>query len=164
MVARSPAPFLNKENMRSHFFEDYEAIIYEDGTIVNRRGKKLKHSSCRLGYLRVGLTGKNGKRYNLAVHRLLAIAFIPNPLALPEVNHKNGIKGDFSLGNLEWITHRDNIRHARETGLFKRKTGAPEKLKRNRAISLLRSTGEFTVDDLAVIFGISQPRVIEICK
>jgi hypothetical protein len=150
--------------MKSFEFKEYGATIYEDGTVTNSRGRRLAHTPCRLGYLRVGVTGPDGKRRCLAVHRLMAIAFIPNPLGLPEVNHKNGIKGDFSLANLEWMTHRENIRHARASGLFKRKTGKPEKVLRNRAIKMLYLTGEYTLDDIASIFEISQVRAQQIIK
>ena len=61
---------------------------------------------------------KIGKQ--LFVHRLVAIHFIPNPLNLPEVNHKKGIKTDNRWHQLEWCTHKQNIEHAVRTGLFLR--------------------------------------------
>ncbi len=54
------------------------------------------------------------------VHRCLAKAFIPNPRNLPEVNHKNLIRTDNDLENLEWVTHAENMRHASSHGLMRR--------------------------------------------
>lgn len=68
------------------------------------------------GYLKVGLY-KNAKGKNIKIHRLLAVHFIPNPYLLPEINHKNCVKTDNSLDNLEWITHRNNALHAIENGI-----------------------------------------------
>lgn len=45
-------------------------------------------------------------------HRLVAEHFIPNPKKLSDVNHKNGIKSDNRVENLEWMSHSDNIRHS----------------------------------------------------
>ena len=68
------------------------------------------------GYLCVSLnTQKNQKGY--FVHRLVAQAFIPNPENKPEVNHKNGIKDDNRVENLEWVTAQENTIHAHKTGL-----------------------------------------------
>ena len=52
------------------------------------------------------------------------MAHIPNPLNLPEVNHKKGIKTDNRATELEWTTHLDNVRHAFETKLVVVKKGA----------------------------------------
>ena len=76
------------------------------------------------GYERVRF-GKSGMA---RVHRIVAEAFIPNPLNLPEVNHKDGNKKNNCVENLEWVTHQGNVIHAVETGLFgeRAKKATPE--------------------------------------
>ena len=63
------------------------------------------------GYLYINLH-KDGKKKNYWIHRLVATHFIPNPLNLPEVNHKDGIKANCRKDNLEWCTSQDNQNHA----------------------------------------------------
>lgn len=60
------------------------------------------------GYLYVKL----GEKSTRCIHILVAKAFIPNPNGKPQVNHKNGIKTDNCVENLEWVTHQENIQHA----------------------------------------------------
>lgn len=75
-----------------------------------RQGQILKITDNAKGYKKVMLC-KDGKHINKYVHRLVAQAFIPNHNNLTEVNHKNEIKSDNRVENLEWTTHRDNMEY-----------------------------------------------------
>ena len=68
------------------------------------------------GYPTVSLW-KEGLPIKLCVHRLVACAFVPNPEGKPEVNHKNGIKTQVNVDNLEWTTYLENTTHAFAKGL-----------------------------------------------
>lgn len=88
----------------------------------NPTGRFIKVSVDHNGYPKVCLkSGNKGNRKssNYSIHRLIAISFIPNPQHLPEVNHKNGIKSDNRLENLEWCSKRENSLHAFRLGLRK---------------------------------------------
>ena len=90
----------------------------------NRRikGKVLSPKCNGDGYLFVTLS-KEGSAKTCYVHRLVADAFIPNPRRLGEVNHKNGVKSDNTLDNLEWISHAGNVQHAYDNHLNKNQGG-----------------------------------------
>lgn len=68
------------------------------------------------GYRMVGLR-KDKKQKQCSIHRLVALTFIPNPYDLEEVNHKDGIKTNNDVSNLEWVTHGENQHHARVMGM-----------------------------------------------
>ena len=73
---------------------------------------KLRRRKHNRGYAQVHCYQKGGKRSYPLVHRLVAMAFIPNPDNKPDVNHKNGIKQDCAVTNLEWCTKKENMDHA----------------------------------------------------
>jgi hypothetical protein len=70
------------------------------------------------GYISINLY-KNSKVHRYSIHRLIAIAFIPNPNNFPEVNHIDGNPLNNGIDNLEWCTHQHNMQHAWDTGLHK---------------------------------------------
>jgi hypothetical protein len=80
------------------------------------KGKILKPSDNK-GYLRVCLQKNSDKSWKY-IQRLVGEAFIPNPNNLPEINHKNLIKSDNYVENLEWSTKQDNMDHAVRNGVI----------------------------------------------
>lgn len=77
-------------------------------SIHTRIFKPIAHTN---GYHQVILS-KNGDKRHFFVHRLVAQAFITQPLESLEVNHINGDKKDNTINNLEWVTHKENSEHA----------------------------------------------------
>lgn len=83
----------------------------------------------------------NGKKRIHRVHRLVAEAFIENPLNLPEVNHINAIRDDNRVENLEWCDSSHNSRHTFETSRnFGKKTGKPRGISFNKKMNQWVST------------------------
>lgn len=81
--------------------------------------KSLSTRINNFGYVEVRLS-KNGKTSTKFIHKLLAQVYIPNRANKPQINHKNGIKHDNRLENLEWVTNSENMLHAYSKGLLKK--------------------------------------------
>tara|TARA_R110002096_G_scaffold289149_1_gene483415 strand:+ start:1302 stop:1775 length:474 start_codon:yes stop_codon:yes gene_type:complete len=84
--------------------KDYEHyIIFEDGVIINSKsGVKIDGWVNENNYNRVGLCSQN-KYKNFYLHLLLGWTFIPNPLNLPELDHRDRDRSNNSLSNLRWV-------------------------------------------------------------
>lgn len=88
------------------------SILAKDGKTYSRKAMPIKAYLNQNGYYYIDF----GRKHH-AVHRLIAEHFIPNPENKRTVNHKNGIKTDNRITNLEWATDSENNTHAYDTGL-----------------------------------------------
>jgi len=112
--------------------------VSDRGQVRNAAGRVLKPNKMNHGYVCVHLySGGKRSRVVKTVHQLVALAFIPNPKGCWEVNHKNFVRADNSIENLEWVTRKENVQHALAAGRRVR----PEK--RVRGINL--RTGKILV-------------------
>lgn len=109
--------------------EIYKDIIGYDGlyqisnlgnvkSLCQKSERVMKLGLSTAGYSQANLKS-NKKAKSVSVHRLVAKHFIPNDNDTLEVNHKNGIKTDNRVENLEWVTRSQNIQHSYDTGLKK---------------------------------------------
>lgn len=92
-------------------FDDY--FVTNNGDIFSKKSgkyKKLKPIINANGYCTIGLR-KNNKTYIKFIHRIVAETFLLNPDHKITVNHKNGIKQDNRVQNLEWNTYSENLTH-----------------------------------------------------
>lgn len=99
--------------------EEYpKYLIYPDGRVYSmHRNKFLKQSKKKTGYLAVSILNSKKEEKTMSVHRLVAIAYVPNPDNKPQVNHKDGDKTNNNYLNLEWVTASENQKHAYKNNL-----------------------------------------------
>lgn len=83
----------------------------------NKVGGILKHHVDKKSGYHFIILSKNHKKFNTSVHRLVAIAFIPNPDNKPTVNHIDGNKDNNNVDNLEWATYKEQLMHSFRIGI-----------------------------------------------
>lgn len=127
-------------------------------------GKTLSPVSIK-GYQYVNLS-EFGKRKMFAVHRLVASTFIGSIPLGQTINHKNGMKHDNRVENLEIVTVQMNISHAIETGLTKRKgvSNPKSKLSEHEVLKIrkLLSTGILSSVKIAKLYGVGKAAIQKI--
>lgn len=94
-----------------HYLISSDGTVYSKNYHLTKQIKKLMPIKDNKGYLNVHLC-KDGKQITRRIHRLVAEAFIPNLDNKPQINHKNGIKTDNRIENLEWCTNQENQIHS----------------------------------------------------
>jgi hypothetical protein len=99
---------------RGHLRSLTREVRYRHGTCI-RPGREISGSADKDGYLIAGLSCW-GVRRTVKLHRLVAESFLPPVPGAHHVNHKNFIKFDNRVENLEWVSHSTNMRHAAATG------------------------------------------------
>lgn len=141
-------------------------LIYKDGRKGFLPDAYLKGSINREGYINIS---SGSKKYLL--HRLMAETFLDRPkeiFAYQTVNHKNGIKSDNRIENLEWATYKQNNNHARETGLCKQHGNNTNLTKFSEqlvaAMKKVKQKYDTSVPELSELFGISATHIYAILK
>lgn len=115
--------------MRKINFKDFIGIdgferysLYEDGRVesfTRNKPQMLKPQFDKDGYIIYTVSNSITRKHKkFKCHRLIAMAFIENPMNLDIVNHKDGDKTNNSIGNLEWCTNSENIKHAFDNELL----------------------------------------------
>ena len=150
-----------------------DVIKYEGFYKVSNFGKVFnisKRNLCSLyydkdGYSQVHLRKNTSINVEAKLHRVVALAFIPNSKYKQLVNHKNGIKTDNRVENLEWATAKENTQHALKNGLIKTGEDSPVAKFSNEdilGIKELRANG-MEVQDIATIYSASPSYISRIC-
>ena len=143
-------------------YEDLYLISPEGEIFSKYRKKTLIPHIHEKGYLDISLN-KDGKANHFRIHRLVAMTFIPNPDNLPCINHKNGIKTDNRVENLEWCSYSDNMKHAWDSGLCEKTRASIKKSIKYATESRVRHLDDNLKELFDDIFK-NCLKVKEICK
>lgn len=147
-------------------------VLYSNGRIRTHKGRIITSRIGNSGYSLVILS-KNGKTKGVLVHRLVCIAFNPNPENKPQVNHKDGVKHHNWKENLEWSTRSENMIHAHRTGLKKTTKAWTGKFGRDhcksKSVNQLAMNGDFiakygSMAEAERETGVHKSHICQVCK
>ena len=138
-------------------------LIGSNGEVIGRRGKPLIGSVSAKGYPRVKIFDLNNKQKTVTRHRLVAEAFIPNPLNKPQVNHIDADKSNNCISNLEWVTNDENHSHKMRMGLNNTPPGeASHRAKMSNEDALCIYMDERDYLEISEEYGVSMASVYSI--
>lgn len=132
-------------------------VVSNMGNVKRVNGSKnYKVTKHRTGYIHFWI---NAKAFR--AHRLVAMAFLPNPDNHPVVNHINGIKTDNRVENLEWCSVSDNNKHAFNTGLASNagENHSQNKLTEDQIVEIKILKGKMKQKEIAELFGVAQSTI-----
>ena len=139
------------------------------GRIRNSRNKYiLKPQINQGGYYIVSTTmGSKKNIKGVVIHIAVANNFIPNPENKPTVNHKDGIKTNNHIDNLEWSTYKEQSEHAISNGLIKNdgENNFNSKCTKEDIFNILKDRNDgLSYRKLSKKYNLSKPSITNICK
>ena len=143
-------------------YENYQVSNYgRVKSFYNGKVKILKPAIKHV-YLQVTLC-KDCMHKLFSVHRLVALAFIPNPEGKPQINHRDGRKLNNYVENLEWVTGAENSQHAFATGLRAQGEESARAKFTNEQVKYIRQNPDkLTTTKLAEKFGVCRRTISDI--
>lgn len=102
---------------------------------------------------------KNGEKHTIAVHRLVALLYIDNPMCYSEVNHIDGNKVNNDIANLEWCTQKHNLDHAQANNLHHNIQDRVWQYKNNQLVKIYDS-----IRKCAKSIGVNESSIRKSCK
>lgn len=138
-------------------------ITRKNGVKQTIRERVLKTHVSKTGY-EFAVIQNGAKSKHFAVHRLVSLAFIPNPKEKRFVNHLDGVKTNNNVQNLEWCTKSENERHAFKTGLKSHKgmNHNQRKLDKKKVCEIIKLRGKETGRAVAKKYGVQHSCIFAI--
>jgi hypothetical protein len=140
--------------------------IADDGTVWhNAKQRPLKGTDNGSGYLIVKLCTETAK-FTKKIHSLVALAFLgPRPVG-KQINHKDGVKTNNRVNNLEYVTGSENMKHALRTGLTQQlgERHSQAKLSEEQVKHIKYSLSDYTHAELGRQYGVAGVTIRQIRK
>jgi hypothetical protein len=130
----------------------------------NGRKERILHQRYNnRGYPIVTLSN-NSEKTHPRVHRLVALAFLPNPCNKPEINHIDMNKHNSHLSNLEWCDRLENVRKAHElkTDMGTGENNSMSLLSNEQALEIFELKGKEKAKDVCYKYGVSRTAICDI--